>query len=173
MTRIATDQEIAELRAGLDGTTDVHWYPGHLCRDDHSCDCRYIFAENDRMGSIASVVFNDGREFGEEYPPRGEAKRNQAHIARCSPEFIRALLARLDAAEALNREAAEVMRPFSEIGEAMGILSDLSSAAACSVTGKVPRKDEWFEFGPLNLGQFRRARAFLQKIEAKDASRHD
>lgn len=79
---------VAEMRLGLEGVTPGPWTPGHLCHDEHTCNCRYIFGNDDRMGCIATVEMDDGQDMGSEYPPRAEAKANLAHIARCSPENI-------------------------------------------------------------------------------------
>ena len=59
------------------------WYTGHLCRDDHSCNCPYIFNE-EYMGGIAEVYVNNGKKIGDggnDAPPLEEAKANQRLIS--------------------------------------------------------------------------------------------
>lgn len=100
-----TDAEIAELRAGLEGCTGGEWSPGCLAHHEDGCQCKYVFG-GDYMGGIAEVYVDNGIRGlanGEnDCPPKDEARANLRHIARCSPDKIAALLARLDAAEAEN-----------------------------------------------------------------------
>lgn len=90
-----------ELRTLASKATNVSWRPGHLCRDDHSCDCRYIFADNDTMGAIASVHVDDGKN---DCPPLEEAKANQAFIAAANPPCVIDLL---DEITTLRQQLAE------------------------------------------------------------------
>jgi hypothetical protein len=79
------------------------WRPGHLVNDDHSCDCRHIFGNNDRMGCVAEVmVGKDDDQFKAEYPDRDEAKANM-HLIAAAPDMLAALLA----TRALVSEAAQ------------------------------------------------------------------
>jgi hypothetical protein len=92
---LATDDEIAELKAGLDGVTPGPWeFPGT------------------RIGGDASVISGE-RLIASVHPRRfrapfaednAERDANAAHIARCSPLRIRALLACLEAAERQVKE---------------------------------------------------------------------
>lgn len=81
--------DISELRKALEGVTDAPWHPGHLCRDDHSCNCTSILADNGRMGGVAQVSVDDGTN---DCPPLSEAKANQRFIATFSPPVVRELL---------------------------------------------------------------------------------
>lgn len=89
MTRHATDAEIAELRAGLEGvtpgpfTTSISLSPMGGTERAIFCESAGVIAQIDGVGRDALA----------------------AHIARCSPDFISALLARLDAQETALREA--------------------------------------------------------------------
>lgn len=86
---------LKEMRDGLEGVTSGPWWPGHLADENSTCDCASILAENGKMGSIAQVTIDNGLRIGDggnDGPPIEEAKRNLAHIARCSPDNIRALL---------------------------------------------------------------------------------
>jgi hypothetical protein len=67
------------------------WRPGHLVNDDHSCDCRHIFGNDDRMGCVAEVmVGKDDDQFKAEYPDRDEAKANM-HLIAAAPDMLAAL----------------------------------------------------------------------------------
>jgi hypothetical protein len=77
-------------------TTGGDWFPGHLCNDDHSCNCRYIFG-GDYMGAIGEVYVLDKpttEEGSNDCPPLEEAKANQAFIAASRtlvPDLLSAL----------------------------------------------------------------------------------
>ncbi|TIV83849.1 MAG: hypothetical protein E5V64_06700 [Mesorhizobium sp.] len=100
----------AELRAGLEGVTPGPWK--HVCPDRGYC-ADYIVTENfdakdgqrhsDYVAETGNVVGPRGNKFFE---------KDAAHIARCSPENIRALLdelARQGEALKLAREALDAM----------------------------------------------------------------
>lgn len=104
------DSLIAEIRAGLEGVTPGPWFqtgsPWFKSGDG-------VLAGSPD-GNIAFIIadcdtFSMSRE---EYTgpfPIGDAERDAAHIARCSPNNIAALLARLEAAEA-RADKAEAER---------------------------------------------------------------
>lgn len=63
--------------------TPTPWGAGHLSDPTHSCDCPYIFGNDDRMGCVATVaVAKDGDPTATEYPDKAEAAANQAFIVR-------------------------------------------------------------------------------------------
>lgn len=72
-----TDTLIAELRAGLKGVT-----PGPWCREDET-NGETVITDND--GDEVATVFWDRHAVG-------NAHRDAAHIARCSPVNIAAIL---------------------------------------------------------------------------------
>jgi hypothetical protein len=65
------------------------WTPGHIVDDNHSCACRYIFGNDGRMGSVATVSLDDGEN---DSPPVEEAKANSYLIA-AAPDLYEALTA--------------------------------------------------------------------------------
>lgn len=70
----------------MSGHTPGPWFTGHLCRDDHSCACPYIYSEaQPGMGAVATV----GAEVGEDVNTIEEAKANQRLIA-AAPELLHA-----------------------------------------------------------------------------------
>jgi hypothetical protein len=79
----------AALRKLAVASTIGPWHPGHLCKDDSSCNCRYIFGGDDKMGAIASVHVDDGEN---DCPPAEEAKANQRYLAAISPNVMISLL---------------------------------------------------------------------------------
>jgi len=98
---------LEELVAGLEGVTPGEWYPGHLGTDS-TCQCRSIVDDGRYMGAIATVHVDNGLPVGEggnDAPPADEAAANMRHIARCSPDRIRAIAAYV-ATERAAREAA-------------------------------------------------------------------
>ena len=71
------------------------WHPGHLHRDDMTCNCAYVFSET-CMGAVATVGVNNDMsisEGGNDDPPLEEAKANQLFIATFDPPTVRRLLA--------------------------------------------------------------------------------
>lgn len=79
-----TDAELEELKAGLEGVTPGPW----KARLDA---CRRCEAEEKAEGDIDEIPIGFHARFGK--------LADAAHIARCSPDAIRSLLARLEAAE--------------------------------------------------------------------------
>jgi len=75
--------------------------------------------------------------------------------ARCSPDAITALLARLDASEAALREAREIVRPLSHQLSDVGPNADLCE------------DNEVLEGTMITYGDLRAARAWLQKQESR------
>ena len=76
----------------LAGWTPGPWYPGHLCRDDHACNCPYVLSEG-YAGAICEVSVNNDlpiSEGGNDAPPLAEAKANQRLIA-AAPDLYAAL----------------------------------------------------------------------------------
>lgn len=66
------------------------WRTGHHCRDDHPCDCRYIFGNDDRMGAVAEVHVTLPGDFISDNPPPDEAKANMLLLA-AAPDLLDAL----------------------------------------------------------------------------------
>lgn len=89
-----TDAEIAELRAGLEGVTPGPWTIS--ASNVGRTDAVGITASDDEW--VVADVWSDVPEMEK------AAAANAAHIARCSPDKIAALLARLDAAEGATPE---------------------------------------------------------------------
>jgi len=107
VTKIATDEEIAAIEAGLKGLPDGPWN----YRPNEFDDWGIVRAAD---GSIlANARAGDSLRESEAYKAR--CRQNGLdpysdvgeHIARCSPETIRALVARLRAAENALSEAAD------------------------------------------------------------------
>lgn len=86
-----------ELRRLAEAATPGPWYAGHLSDDDSTCNCRYILADDGRMGAVASVHVDDGEN---DCPPLEEAKANQRYIAAASPDVVLSLIQRVEAMEA-------------------------------------------------------------------------
>lgn len=89
---------LADLKAKAEAIGPVEWHAGHLCRDDHPCDCAYIFDEA-HAGGIATVhVSNDLpiSEGGNDAPDLELAKLHQAFIAAANPATILALIAEIE-----------------------------------------------------------------------------
>lgn len=77
------------------GPTAGPWYTGHLCDDDHVCNCASILSDTGIMGAVATVHYDNGKSVGEggnDAPPKSEAKANQLLIAACHPSAIALLL---------------------------------------------------------------------------------
>lgn len=107
MTRLATDEEIAAIEAGLKGLPDGPW----SYRPNEFDDWGIVRTAD---GSIlANARAGDGERESEGYKDQCRRKGLDPysdvgeHIARCSPETIRALVARLRAAENALSEAAD------------------------------------------------------------------
>ena len=113
---IATDELIAEIKAGLKGVS-----PGPWQTDTEESDGCYASGEDDHEGyhtsalldakgrKIADALNSDAGLIQEEhyeddcYAWDEQAKRNFEHMANCSPDNIAAVLDRLEAAEAENK----------------------------------------------------------------------
>lgn len=85
-----TDAELEDLKAGLGGVTPGPW----AIHDD---GCALAVTPFNRNAPLIAEMIEQGDAtdrgmWGSEY-------QNAAHLARCSPDKIAALLARLDAAE--------------------------------------------------------------------------
>lgn len=79
--------EIEELRALSQRATPGEWFTGHLCNDDHGCNCPYIYSDcQNGMGAIATIGITD-----EEVATLDEAKANQALIA-AAVNYVRNLI---------------------------------------------------------------------------------
>lgn len=84
---------------GLTKHTPGPWRTGHYVRDDHTCNCRYIFGNDDRMGAVAEVyVTEDDDVDPSDNPPPEEAKANM-HLIAAAPELLAALDEIVDALE--------------------------------------------------------------------------
>lgn len=86
------------------------WRLPHFVSEDSGCDCGYIFANDDRMGAVASVHFHK-REC-DDNPPKDEAKAN-ARLIAAAPDLLEALkaVAALDECEAHFEDAFERLLP--------------------------------------------------------------
>lgn len=77
-------EEIRDIKADLLAIVELtkratpgEWFTGHLCNDNHGCDCPYIYSDcQNGMGAIATIGTTD-----EEVATIDEAKANQAIIA--------------------------------------------------------------------------------------------
>ena len=68
----------------LEAATPGAWFPGHLCDDNHGCNCPFIFSEGQQgFGAIATVGTSP-----EDVKSKEEAAANQAAIAACV-NFVR------------------------------------------------------------------------------------
>ncbi|MFC5374024.1 hypothetical protein ACFPIF_15780 [Brevundimonas faecalis] len=95
LAALASSGDHAELARLAEAIGPVEWHPGHLCRDDHPCDCAYVF-DDGHAGAIATVHVNDGlsiSEGGNDAPEPELAKLHQAFIAAANPATILALIA--------------------------------------------------------------------------------
>lgn len=98
----------ARLRELAEAAGGGIWFAGHLCRDDHSCDCPYIFDEG-HAGGIATVHVDNGlpvSEGGNDAPERKLAQAHQSFIAAANPATILALLDALSAERERGAEGA-------------------------------------------------------------------
>ena len=98
MTVPATDELIAEIKAGLKGVTPGPWLAS---KSDTAKGCPSVVADGGPMGCAQVAIFPS------EFVARVS---NAAHVARCSPDNLAAVLLRLEVAEKENqalREAAK------------------------------------------------------------------
>ena len=165
MTAMATDKLAAEMLAGLKGVTPGPWSHCSAKR----CTCTGILGKDHPVAEIVKGEWGDefpslrfkeggkgqlGETSVEAYMEKivyGEisiemAMANRAHIARCSPDNIRALLeerstdkATISALEAENKRLREALEPFAVFAE--------------FVAGNHPGWDnDEFDIGPLFVG---------------------
>lgn len=92
MTTPTSRLDIEGLVKAAGAATAGEWIPGHLCQDDHPCNCAYVLSES-YMGSICTVQSQDSSEDNAHNPPSTEAKANQRYIALANPPTILALAA--------------------------------------------------------------------------------
>jgi hypothetical protein len=77
------------------GPTPGPWLEGHLCDDEHRCNCTSILSDTGIMGAVATVHYDNGLPVGEggnDAPPKSEAKANQLLISACHPLAMELLL---------------------------------------------------------------------------------
>lgn len=77
------------------GPTAGPWLEGHLCDDDHRCNCGSILSDTGIMGAVATVHYDNGLPVGEggnDAPPKSEAKANQLLLSACHPLAMELLL---------------------------------------------------------------------------------
>ncbi|WP_404927113.1 hypothetical protein [Mesorhizobium sp. ORM16] len=120
---MSADKLIERLRAGLAGTTKGPWRhytaplrSGMTVINEVQCD--------ERAPVVAWAGFDDS------FRSKAKHTRNAAHIARCSPDNIRALLDLLASIQADNlrlREALEAIRDERGICVTCGELADAKS----------------------------------------------
>lgn len=186
----ATDELVAEIKAGLEGVTPGPWAVIPPEREDQNeCD----------LGGIVNA--NGGRicEFGDStiyYNSCGEppSAKDAAHIARCSPDNIAALLSRLEAETARAEEwkaaygqacddyaaivkqtieqKAENARLAAELAEARKIVGPFAGVAARAEsanahfggvhTNDVPDSQSYGALG-ITWGHLRAARAWHER----------
>lgn len=111
------------LRELWQRATPGKWFPGHLCNDNHSCNCAYIFSEGQHgMGAIATIGTD-----AEDVKDINEAKANQALIP-AAVNALPILLDELDAARAriaeLEKDAGRLVRTANHVAEWLTRYSD-------------------------------------------------
>ena len=93
---------------GLTKHTPGPWRTGHYVRDDHTCNCRYIFGNDDRMGAVAEVyVTEDDDVDPSDNPPPEEAKANM-HLIAAAPELLAAANLAMEGIEVLDNLIASI-----------------------------------------------------------------
>ncbi|TLX17092.1 hypothetical protein [Rhizobium sp. MHM7A] len=96
------------------GPTAGPWLEGHLCDDNHRCNCGSILSDTGIMGAVATVHHDNGLPVGEggnDAPPKSEAKANQLLISACHPLAIELLLKTIeDQASIIDRVKHEASR---------------------------------------------------------------
>lgn len=103
---LATDAELAELRDGLEGVTPGPW-------------------ANNASGHVYSKPLM--KTIMKPWNANGD---DPIHIARCSPDRIRALLARLDAAERREKELRKALKMTSR--RLQGFVGAVGDITDCS-----------------------------------------
>ena len=92
-----SDERLAEIRAGLEGVTPGPW----------------VYSEEEGGDELISSPGERGDvHWDTKYYPSGLRSADAAHIARCSPDTILALLSRLVMAEADRNAVAGAFRWF-------------------------------------------------------------
>lgn len=82
---------------------------------------------------------------------RREHYGQAADLCDEAADTIASLRTRAETAEAL----AEALKPFAHLEKAIGIAAGIPDKVQGVVAFKVPRREEWCEFGPIPLGAFR------------------
>lgn len=103
--------DLYKLEALAKAAGGVAWHAGHLCRDDHPCDCAYIF-DDGHAGAVASVHVDNGlpiADGGNDAPETELAKAIQRFIAAANPATI------LDLIASARRDAEEIERLKSDV----------------------------------------------------------
>lgn len=132
----------AELRAGLNDVTPGPWQASpQKGRPRHGVQAQVFRYHADDDTSILAVDMTE---------TEAEATATAAHIARCSPENIRALLDALDAAERERDEAKRI------IAECINQGTDGNASAGCSM--------DFLSHAPTECAAIKR-----QRDEARDA----
>jgi hypothetical protein len=114
----------AELRAGLDGVTPGPWEVGE--------GFRIVFDNDEARGVIAECWIYDS--------PYEDLHAKAAHIARCSPENIRALLDALDDA---MRERDEARAALATALDSAPILAKFDTKFGFDLEDFIAHYDEW------------------------------
>lgn len=139
MTTPTPRLDIEGLVKAAEAATAGEWIPGHLCQDDHPCNCAYVLSES-YMGSICTVQSQDGSEDNAHNPPSTEAKANQRYIALANPSTTLALVtqraALLEAARAIV--AACDTAPPIDIIKHIGAACEQARAAIALAEGVEP-----------------------------------
>ena len=154
MTDKLTDEKLAEWEALAVAASPGPWHAGHLCRDDHPCDCPYVLDEG-HAGGICDVKVDNGLPVGEggnDGPSREEAKANQRHIAFNNPDFALSAI-------------AELHRLRGERDEAVGLVRDLVDGCEGPLVGAGDGNTRVVSAPPPDVRQS--ARAFLAKLEER------
>lgn len=102
---------IAEIKAALDKQpTAGPWFSGHLCDDNHRCNCASILSDTGIMGGVATVHYDNGLPIGEggnDAPPVAEAKANQMFIAAANPVAVAQMIELIETQAARLKELGE------------------------------------------------------------------
>lgn len=107
---MTTEELIAEIERLDAAATSGPWVAGHLHRADLSCDCTYVFADNDTSGCVAIVLYKEpDDEWASEYPTKAEAGANQELIASYRTLAVEAA-----------RRLREMLDELREVGEWAG-----------------------------------------------------
>ncbi len=125
---MTTAELIAEIERLDQAATPGPWRPGHLSKEGVSCDCTYVFAENDTEGCIAEVRYKTpADEWASEYPTKDEAAANQTLIAAFRTLAVEAAK-KLRTMTAACEQAMEWIRADDADAAIYDILNDAISA---------------------------------------------